>query len=77
MWHLRRSAAVCARRPLPASTIRSRPSNGPGAARGFAVAAEFKAALLRFHELHRHPLVPLKFEVPAAADGSDEWPSEA
>ena len=40
------------------------------------MAAEFKAALLRFRELNRHPLVPLKFEVPAAADGSDEWPAE-
>ena len=77
MWHLRRSVIRCALSPLPASTIRSRPPNGPGAARGFAVAADFKAALLRFRELNRHPLVPLKFEVPAAAaDGSDEWPSE-
>ena len=77
MLHVRRSATICALRPLPASTIRSRPPNGPGAARGFAVAAEFKAALLRFRELNRHPLVPLKFEVPAAAaDGSEEWPAE-
>ena len=73
---LRRSVIHCAHRPLSASTIRSRPPNGPGAARGFAVAAEFKAALLRFRELNRHPLVPVKFEVPAAADGSDEWPAE-
>ena len=76
MWHLRRTATICARQPLLASTIRSRPPNGPGAVRGFAVATEFKATLLRFRELNRHPLVPLKFEVPAAADGSDEWPAE-
>ena len=76
MWHLRRTATVCARHPLPTSTIRSRPPNGPGAARGFAVTTDFKAALLRYRELYHNPLVPVKFEVPAAADGRDEWPAE-
>ena len=76
MWRLGSSATIYARSPLPACTIRSRPPTGSGAARGFAVVAEFKAALLRFRELNRHPLVPVKFEVPSAGDGSDEWPAE-
>ena len=69
MWRLYGSATVYARRPLPTSTICSARPNGPGAARGFAVATDFKAALLRYRELHHHPLVPLKFEVPAECAG--------
>ena len=42
-------------------------------AAGLAVSAKFEAALQVFREIHRHPLVPTKFEVP---ESGGDWPHE-
>ena len=42
-------------------------------AAGLAVSAKFEAALQAFREIHRHPLVPTKFEVP---ESGGDWPNE-
>ena len=66
--------------PLPnRSAARPRPrqrlarSFHASRAAGLAVSADFEAALQTFREIHRHPIVPKKFEVP---ESGGDWPVE-